>query len=149
MARLHPHEYVYFNRFIGGLAGAVGNYDTDYYAETYGEGGEAFARELWQREPDRFLDTIYQVGGCGGDVRTLRRMPPNFAFSKRPEFWMAYTRDDCHLEHEDSPVIFELTRDGGLLLLVRDLRTEAELASEPDGESEADFENDPAEETHD
>lgn len=147
MARLHPHQYVYFNRFIGGLAGAVGNYDTDYYAETYGEGGEAFASELWQREPDRFLNTIYRVGGCGGDVRTLRRMPPNFAFSKKPQFWMAYTRDDCHLEHADSPVIFELTREGALLLLVRDLRSESEREFVPDVESESDVEDPAAEET--
>lgn len=125
MARLHPHEYVYFNRFIGGLAGAVGNYDTDYYAETYVEAGEEFARELWAREPDAFLDTMYSLGGCGGDIRPLRRMPPNFEFEKRnPDFWMAYTRDDCHLEHPDSPVIYELTREGGLLILVRDLRQE-------------------------
>jgi hypothetical protein len=123
MARLHPHEYVYFNRFIGGLAGAVGNYDTDYYAETYVEGGKEFARELWLREPDRFLDTIYVIGGCGGDYRPVHRAPPNFKADKdRPDFWMAYTRDDCHLRHEESPVIFELTREGGLLLLVRDLR---------------------------
>ena len=127
MARLHPHQYVYFNRFIGGLAGAVGNYDTDYYAETYGEAGERFADHLWQQEPDLFLNTVYQVGGCGGGVRTLRRMPPNFEFKKKnPDFWMAYTRDDCHLRHADSPVIYELTRDGGVLIVVRDLRAQNE-----------------------
>jgi len=27
----HPNEYVYFNELIGGIKGAYGNYDTDYY----------------------------------------------------------------------------------------------------------------------
>ncbi len=31
MLRNHPGEYVYFNEFIGGLKGAYGDYETDYY----------------------------------------------------------------------------------------------------------------------
>lgn len=31
MIRNHPHEYIYFNEFIGGIKGAYGKYDTDYY----------------------------------------------------------------------------------------------------------------------
>ncbi len=39
--RLHPYEYVYFNRGIaGGLRGAAGRYETDYWGATYREGAE-------------------------------------------------------------------------------------------------------------
>lgn len=31
MLRNHPNEYVYFNEFKGGLKGAYGDYETDYY----------------------------------------------------------------------------------------------------------------------
>ena len=31
IVRLHPYEYVYFNASIGGLRGAVGRYETDYW----------------------------------------------------------------------------------------------------------------------
>jgi hypothetical protein len=41
MARLHPYEYVYFNRLVaGGLSGAAGRYETDYYLASYREGVE-------------------------------------------------------------------------------------------------------------
>ncbi len=32
--RSHPNQYVYFNEFIGGIQGAHGYYDTDYYQNT-------------------------------------------------------------------------------------------------------------------
>jgi hypothetical protein len=37
MVRLHPDEYVYFNEFVGGLKGANGRYDTDYWGNSYRE----------------------------------------------------------------------------------------------------------------
>jgi hypothetical protein len=39
MVELHPYQSVYFNRLIGGgLAGAAGRYETDYWCATYREG---------------------------------------------------------------------------------------------------------------
>ena len=35
--RLHPYGMTYFNAFVGGLAGADGNYDTEYWASSYKE----------------------------------------------------------------------------------------------------------------
>ena len=124
MVRLHPQQVVYFNRFIGGLAGAVGEYDTDYYAVTYGEAGKEFADALWAEDPELFMNTGYLLSGCGGELRMLRNMPPNFAFhKKRTDFWMGYTRDNCHRRHKKMPIYYELTREGGLLVRVRDLRS--------------------------
>jgi hypothetical protein len=37
MVRLHPDEYVYFNQLVGGLKGAYGRYDTDYWGNSYRE----------------------------------------------------------------------------------------------------------------
>jgi Tfp pilus assembly protein PilF len=34
MIKNHPHEYVYFNELVGGIDGAYGNYETDYYCNT-------------------------------------------------------------------------------------------------------------------
>lgn len=31
MIRNHPYEYIYFNQLVGGLKGAYGDYETDYY----------------------------------------------------------------------------------------------------------------------
>ena len=37
MYRLHPYEMTYFNRLTGGLAGAVGRYETEYWITSYRE----------------------------------------------------------------------------------------------------------------
>ena len=56
-------------------------------------------------------------------LKTTRELPPNFSFdSKRPDFWLGYLRDDCHLRHPQAPVIFEHRREGAPLVIVRDLR---------------------------
>ncbi|MDP1726096.1 MAG: tetratricopeptide repeat protein [Bacteroidota bacterium] len=41
----HPNEYVYFNEFTGGLAGAYGNYETDYYSNSCREAAEWIANK--------------------------------------------------------------------------------------------------------
>jgi len=132
MVRLHPHQYLYFNRSIGGLAGAAGSYDTDYYASSYGEAGAALARELWRREGQDFLDTRYRVASCAGALKTTREMPANFIYDRRhPDLWLGYTRDDCHLRHRDAPVIFEYRRAGAVLVVVRDLRPRDRERAQP------------------
>jgi hypothetical protein len=40
MAQSHPHQNVYFNRLIGGVAGAEGEFDLDYWGLSYREGLE-------------------------------------------------------------------------------------------------------------
>lgn len=34
---LHPYEYIYYNRFVGGVDGAQGRFDLDYWAISYRE----------------------------------------------------------------------------------------------------------------
>ncbi|MEM6702449.1 MAG: hypothetical protein AAF690_07085 [Acidobacteriota bacterium] len=43
---LHPYQYVYFNSAVGGVAGASGRYDTDYWAASYGEALDWVARRV-------------------------------------------------------------------------------------------------------
>lgn len=37
MFRLHPYEYIYYNSLVGGLPGANGKYETDYWGAGYRE----------------------------------------------------------------------------------------------------------------
>lgn len=37
---LHPYEYIYYNSFIGGVDGAAGKFETDYWATSYREAAE-------------------------------------------------------------------------------------------------------------
>lgn len=47
---LHPYQYVYFNAFTGGLAGAYERWETDYWALSYREACETF---------EALLDDVY------------------------------------------------------------------------------------------
>lgn len=40
MAANHPYYYLYYNQFSGGLKGAYGNYETDYYYHSMRKGAE-------------------------------------------------------------------------------------------------------------
>lgn len=47
----HPNQYVYFNELVGGINGAYGNYETDYYSNSCREAGEWIAKQ----EPNKNL----------------------------------------------------------------------------------------------
>ena len=40
IARLHPYEYVYYNELVGGLQGAEGRFELDYWATGFREAME-------------------------------------------------------------------------------------------------------------
>jgi tetratricopeptide (TPR) repeat protein len=53
MAANHPYYYLYYNQIVGGLKGACGNYETDYYYHSMRQGAE------WLQE---YLKTKPQTG---------------------------------------------------------------------------------------
>jgi len=138
MVALHPHQYVYFNELAGGLAGASGNYDTDYYGNAYKEGFGDLADYLWRTEPDAYLNHDYVLSGCIPDVIAYDYLKPGFQWRERdlwrrppamanvePDFYLGYTRADCDRNHADAPEVLRVQRDGALLLRIRDRRSPA------------------------
>ncbi len=59
MAANHPYYYLYYNQFVGGLKGAYGKYETDYYYHSMRKGAE-WLQEYLKHKPNN--DTII-VGG--------------------------------------------------------------------------------------
>ncbi|MEI6275318.1 MAG: tetratricopeptide repeat protein [Prolixibacteraceae bacterium] len=51
MVRNHPYYYLYYNQLVGGLKGAYGHYETDYYYHSIREGSEWLAGYLKQHHP--------------------------------------------------------------------------------------------------
>lgn len=51
----HPNQYVYFNESVGGLAGAYGYYDTDYYQNTGLQAAEWILKNVKPRPGKKIL----------------------------------------------------------------------------------------------
>jgi hypothetical protein len=52
LARLHPHEYLFYNPLVGGLPGAAGRYATDYWVNVMPEAVEQLESYLARMERD-------------------------------------------------------------------------------------------------
>jgi hypothetical protein len=127
MVELHPYQYVYFNRMSGGLEAAATQYETEYYAHSFKELGEALADRLWHTERERYLDGDYSVMGCGiqaFDYLLMDHMPANFTFSKKQpvDFHAGYRRVGCIDAFTEQPEIAAVGRQGVALNVMRDLR---------------------------
>jgi hypothetical protein len=66
LVRLHPYEYVYFNRISGGLRAAAGRYELDYWGVSYKDGLAWVLRKLAPTKGRRPL----RVAGCDRDANT-------------------------------------------------------------------------------
>jgi len=126
---MHPVQYTWFNSLVGGLPGAQGNFDVEYYGGSFREAVRLLAEELWETEPETFLQTTYTVSGCISDTRLKTYLPPNFSVAKRPDFALGSTRNECHQRHPNAPEIATVERFGVTLNSVRDLRPQAERAA--------------------
>ncbi len=51
MVRNHPYYYLYYNQLVGGLKGAYGNYETDYYYHSIRQGSEWLIDYLKKEHP--------------------------------------------------------------------------------------------------
>ena len=135
MVQLHPHQYLGFNAFIGGLPGAYLRYSTDYYGNTYKEGFETLREHLWRTERDRYLAGPFVVSACMPEFVAREYLGSNFEYAEKrgpdPEFWLGYTRNNCYLKHEEAPELTRVERQATLLVLIRDLRSEDQRDTVP------------------
>jgi hypothetical protein len=128
MAHLHPHEGVYFNRFVGGLPGAFGRYDTDYYGNSYREAFALLHEHLWRTRRGEYLDEGMTLTGCIPDFIAREYLAPNMRWTRwgkkdgEPEYYAGYTRANCHRRWSRYPEVDRVQRQGTLLTIVRDIR---------------------------
>jgi len=79
MSMLHPYEYTYFNRLIGGIAGATQRgYEAEYWTTSYKEGVEKLKRYLLKRDGAAFARTQYKILLGNADWCATYYFPQNF-----------------------------------------------------------------------
>lgn len=133
MTRLHPYEYVLFNRSFGGLHAALGRYETDYWGVSHKEGIDWLIANY---EPNAPAGSI-RVANTAAEYQTsyylsprnpaARRFTP-VAPKDRPDVMLSITRFDVHLQYPGK-VLHVVERQGTPLLYVVELNPGARPAA--------------------
>ncbi len=110
--RLHPYEYAYFNELTGGLKGAQGNFETDYWGASFKE-----AVDWLQRHETQDSNRIYTVTGSGNSYQIFCYFKPNLRWVemkdlKDADYYISYTRGEKDLLVDKSKVIHAVEREG-------------------------------------
>jgi hypothetical protein len=129
MVRLHPYHTAYYNGTVGGIAGAYGRYETDYWGNSYREAaGKLLSYLEGEEEPN--LSSTYRVALCGTPIPARRIQASSFLPSRLEvirstedaDFFISTTRWDCH-DSVSGREILRVERFGVPLAIVKDRRS--------------------------
>jgi len=123
MVRLHPEEYIFYNQLVGGVAGAEGRFELDYWGTSIAEATEMMEAKLKAENGGR-LSGRYKVFVCANPTSALYFLPPNFVLTedrREADFFVALTLSGCD-KTSDGKTIAEVSRFGAALAVVKDRR---------------------------
>ncbi len=124
--RLHPYEYVYFNRFVGGPRGAAGRFELDYWGASLQETVRQLVARLHGEEDGATIDYPRRFADCDPWHDLSPLFPSGWRIVENdaeiPEFAITWERDFCP-QYDDKPIYVQVSRMGIVLATVRDLRT--------------------------
>jgi hypothetical protein len=123
MLRLHPYEYSYFNRFIGGVAGAQNRYMLDFWGLSFKQAAQALAEKIAAEKIPQPAGRRWKLAVCGPHRSPQVALGPEFETSWDPQGAdFALMLGVFYCRQLDAPVIAEIRRDGVLYARVYDLR---------------------------
>ena len=116
--RLHPYEYVYYNRFIGGEPGALRRFELDYWGTSYRE------VSAWLNANAPTAATIY----ANGPALLLTHLRSDLtlysaheaARAEHYDYVVSTSRYNLDLtSYPDAPIVHAITRDGAVLAVIK------------------------------
>jgi len=132
MIRLHPYQVVYFSSLAGGLPGAEGRFDLDYWAGSTGQAARwltGYTRGLKGPLLVKVTDPFEGIAlSLGPNLKPL----PNYRVKDQPaDFFLTVRRWDMADFYPQAPVIHRVERQGVCLAVVKQLRPVAGLPWPP------------------
>jgi hypothetical protein len=122
LVRLHPYEYMYYNRLVGGLEGAARRYEMDYWVNMMPEAVRALQDYLSLATEKS--QKVYTVGVCGEtfsfDNYADKRLQASPGWLEA-DFFIAPTQMNCD-RLVDGRVIATIKRFGVPIGVVKDRR---------------------------
>ncbi len=127
MAQLHPYQYTYYNRFIGGLPGAANRFETEYWITSYREAADlmvAHAKKQAAREGVDFQKRHFTVGVAFVAINIQSIIPPNMTVLetskiKDPDYIISTTRWNTDRQFDAMPTIARVERQGVVFSVVK------------------------------
>lgn len=117
MARLHPYEYLYYNSLIGGLKGAAGRYETDYWGLGYKEAVQWFNKNI------NVKNKTYKIWVEGDPLSSSYYFESNMRLALSPEeadYIITFTRWNFHVRHPGK-TIYKVVKDGVAIIYIKKL----------------------------
>jgi hypothetical protein len=107
--RLYPYHYVYFNELVGGLKGAEGRYETEYWNTSFKEASEWLANNV-AVDPKK----TYRIKLGGTPWQELEYFKPNMLGDvdmKNPEYEILELKRDMAPLTSNQKMIYVVTRE--------------------------------------
>jgi hypothetical protein len=118
--QLHPYEYIYYNRFIGGVHGAFRRFELDYWGTSYREAADILNRiaspnaTVWVEGPAHLFQLYARP-----DLKTYSTYEAERA--DHYDYVVAISRYDLDLTaYPAAPVIHVIERDGAVLTVIKE-----------------------------
>ncbi len=120
IAALHPHQYVHYNLLAGGLKGAEGRYELDYWANSYREAVELLREHVaGVAARDRRVVRVWAVGA----ERSASYYFPDYLVPvsgpEQADYVISFTRWDLH-RRVPGRTIARVERQGAVLAVVKE-----------------------------
>ncbi len=115
MFRLHPYEYLYYNSLVGGLKGAAGRYETDYWGLGYKEA------VIWFNDNVNEKNKTYKIWAEGDPLSSSYYFLPNMKFAQsanEADYVITFTRWNFHLYHQGK-IIHIVEKEGVPLIYIK------------------------------
>ena len=122
LARLHPYEYVAYNRLVGGPKGAFEHYEGDYWSDSLREASKMLNRLL--REELGNAPAGLAVAVCAESVQATTFLDPRFRVVRdwpSADFYLSAIQTRCD-RALGGTVIGTVSRDGVPLAVIKDRR---------------------------
>jgi 4-amino-4-deoxy-L-arabinose transferase-like glycosyltransferase len=122
--RLHPYQYVYYNSLPGSVAGAGRAYDLDYWGSAYQEGVEYINQVAPEGAKILVWGPVHIVKRqARPDLKIINyRQNEQYAPDSLSYFMVSSRHNKDRYLYPEAPQLFEVSRAGAVLLVVKDLR---------------------------
>jgi hypothetical protein len=116
---LHPYEYAYYNQFIGGISGAQGRFETDYWLTSYREAAEYVNENaspnaaIWVQGPGHLFTPFARADLI---VNSWSRYEPVESY----EYVIVSSRlDEGETSYPDAEIVHRIMRGDAVLTVIK------------------------------